>query len=601
MQEGHYGRWLRGRLAARGDAPAFMFKRGDAWSSWTWAEVARKIEGAARAFAALGVEEGGRVGLFSPNRPEWTVADVGALTARCVPVPIYPTSTVRQAAFIVQDAAIEVLFAGGADHYAKARELMAQCPSLKALVVFDPSVPVDDDGKSMTFEAFLRLGEGEGAGREVEARLARGGSEDVLTIIYTSGTTGEPKGVVLTHASLMACFEAHEGRLPPTGPGDVSLCFLPLSHVFERCWTYYGLHCGMTNAYLEDPKQVAGALQEIRPTVMCAVPRFYEKIHGAVMARLQAAPTAKRVLFRWAFKVGAETSERRRMGLSPGLGLGLRHRLADRLVLKKIRDLTGGRVRFFPCAGAPLSPEIEAFFHAAGLFVAQGYGLTETTATVSVHEWRNFRFGTVGKPLPGVEVRIGEENEVQVRGATVMREYYRRPEETAAAFVDGWFRTGDAGEIDAEGRLVITDRLKDLFKTSGGKYVAPQAVETALMGDPLVEQVAVIGDRRKFVTALVVPNFAALEEWAASRGVVWSTREDLLAHPEVHAVYERRIARRTADMAPHEHVKRFTLLDREFSQEDGELTPTLKVRRKEVAERYNEVIEAMYEEAPCAP
>jgi long-chain acyl-CoA synthetase len=599
MDERHYARRILASLASRGDAPAFLFKEEGLWKNWTWGEVGRKVEAAARGLVALGVSEGGRVGILSPNRPQWTVADVGALAARCVPVPIYPTSTLKQARFIVEDAGVEVLFAGGAAQLPTALELKATCASLRAVMVLDPAVETEGGRDYLSFEAFLRLG-GEAEGREVDRRLACAGPDDVLTIIYTSGTTGEPKGVVLTHANLLACFEAHEGRLPPTGPEDISLCFLPLSHVFERCWTYFVLHRGVVNAYLEDPKQVAEALREVRPTVMCAVPRFYEKVHGAVMAKVQAAPRPRRALFRWAVRVGAEAAERRREGRNLGPWLSLRHRTADRLVLRKIRDLTGGRVRFFPCAGAPLSPEIEAFFHAAGLFVAQGYGLTETTATVSVHEWRGFRFGTVGKPLPGVEVRIGEGGEVQVRGATVMREYYRRPQETAAAFVDGWFRTGDAGEIDGEGRLVITDRLKDLIKTSGGKYVAPQAVETALMGDPLVEQVAVIGERRKYVTALIVPNFAALEEWAAARGVSWSTRTDLLTHPEVKAVYERRIARRTADLAPHEKIKRFTLLEREFSQEAGELTPTLKVRRKEVAERYGPAIAAMYEDGPEA-
>ncbi len=600
MEERHLGQALLRRLEERGEEPAFRFLDGGGWTRWGWSRVREKTMAAARALAALEIPEGGRVAIFSPNRPEWTLCDVGALFARCVPVPIYPTSTPGQARYLLNDAGCRVCFAGGADQYRKALEAAESLPDLRYIVVFDPSVPLGDDGRSLSFEAFLRRGEAAGTEEEVRRRLARGSADDLLTLIYTSGTTGEPKGVMLTHGNVLASFAAHEGRLPPTGPGDVSLCFLPLSHVFERCWTYYNLYRGVENAYLEDPKQVAAALPAVRPTVMCAVPRFYEKVYGAVMTKVQAAPLPRRALFRWALRVGAEAAERRRLGEGLGPWLGLRHRLADGLVLKKLRALTGGRVRFFPCAGAPLATEIERFFDAAGMFVAYGYGLTETTATVSVHELRGFAYGTVGKPLPGVEVRIGEGGEILVRGATVMKGYFHKPEETAAAFVDGWFRTGDAGELDAEGRLVVTDRLKDLIKTSGGKYVAPQAVEMALLGDPLFEQVAVIGERRKYITALIVPNFPALQEWAEARGITCPDRESLLAHPEVKAVYERRIRRRSQELAPFERIQRFALLPQEFSQEAGELTPTLKVKRKEVERRYAGLIETLYAEEPCA-
>jgi long-chain acyl-CoA synthetase len=599
MEERHLGQALLRRFQERGEEPAFRFLDGDRWRRWGWNRVREKSLAVAGALAALEVPEGGRVAIFSPNRPEWTLSDVGALFARCVPVPIYPTSTPKQARYILADAGCRICFAGGADPYRKALEAAESLPDLQHIVVFDGSVPLENDGRSLSFEAFLRRGEAAGAAEAVRKRLDRGSAEDLLTIIYTSGTTGEPKGVMLTHGNILASFAAHEGRLPPTGPGDVSLCFLPLSHVFERCWTYYNLFRGVENVYLEDPKRVIEVLGAVKPTVMCAVPRFYEKVYGAVMTKVQAAPRPRRILFRWALRVGEEVADRRRTGGKIPPWLGLRYRLADGLVLKKLRSLTGGRVRFFPCAGAPLAPEIERFFDAAGMFVAYGYGLTETTATVSVHEWRGFAYGTVGKPLPGVEVRIGEGGEIQVRGATVMKGYFNKPAETAEAFVDGWFRTGDAGELDAEGRLVVTDRLKDLIKTSGGKYVAPQAVEMALLGDPLFEQVAVIGERRKFITALIVPNFPALKEWAQARGIACPDRESLLAHPEVKAVYERRIRRRSQDLAPFERIQRFALLSREFSQEAGELTPTLKVKRKEVERRYADLIETLYAEEPC--
>ncbi|HMM36889.1 MAG TPA: long-chain fatty acid--CoA ligase, partial [Thermoanaerobaculia bacterium] len=360
------------------------------------------------------------------------------------------------------------------------------------------------------------LTRGRTAGREDEitARLSRATPDDLLTLLYTSGTTGEPKGVMLPHSAFTVTCAYHDLRLPPIGPDDVSLCFLPLSHIFERAWTFYILYRGAVTAYCEDPKKVSEVLPQVRPTLMCAVPRLYEKAYTKIQEKVRSSSSAKRALFRWAIGTGHAVSLRRRAGETVPQLLALRHALADRLVLEKIRAAFGGRPRLFPCAGAPLAPEIEEFFHSVGVFVCQGYGLTETTATVTCHDPSRFHVGTVGSPLPGVEVRISEEGEVLVKGRTVMKGYWNRPEETAAVFRDGWFRTGDAGEICEDGTLKITDRIKDLIKTAGGRYVAPQHVETTIGADPLVEQVAVIGEGRSYVTALVVPAFEALEKWA---------------------------------------------------------------------------------------
>jgi long-chain acyl-CoA synthetase len=330
---------------------------------------------------------------------------------------------------------------------------------------------------------------------------------------------------------------------------------------------------------------------------MCAVPRFYEKIYAAVFSRLSDAPALRRKLFHWAVGIGARAGLYRKDGRRVPTALALQHAVADRLVLKKIRDLVGGRIKFFPCAGAPLSREIEEFFWAAGIFICYGYGLTETCATVSCHEPRGFKFGTVGKPLPGVRVRIGDNDEILIQGPTVMRGYYRKPTATAEVFADGWLRTGDAGRLDGEGYLSITDRIKDLIKTSGGKYVPPQAIEAAMGSDVLVEQVAVIGDQRRFVAALIVPSFPALEAWARSKGLAFSSREELIRHPDVLRLYQERIDAQNAELARHEQIKKFTLLATEFTVEGGEVTPTMKIRRRRVAEKYRDAIEAMYAES----
>jgi long-chain acyl-CoA synthetase len=595
VRPGHLALLFRDRVAKYDDRVALRHKRGGDWLGISWREVGERADVVARALVDLGLPEQSNVAICSPNRPEWTLADLGILTARLVSVPIYPTSSPAQMAYILQETSAAVLFAGGAGELEKALAAAPLCPALKKIVVLDPEVRAEGD-RVCGFEALLEQGRRSTCAPEVEARLSRAAAEDLLTIIYTSGTTGEPKGVMLTHANLLAAFAAHDGRLKNPNEGDLSLCFLPLSHVFERCWTYYALNVGMTNHYLEDPTQIAQALQEVRPTILCCVPRLFEKVYAGLQGLLQEAPPLKRKLFHWSVGVGREAAVFRRRGEPLPAGLSLKHRVADALVLKKIRGIFGGRVKFLPCAGAPLAPELEEFFDAAGLFIAHGYGLTETSATVSCHEVRGYRPGTVGKPLPGVEVKISHEGEILVRAGTVTKGYYKKPEATEEAFVDGWFRTGDIGSLDPDGCLRITDRLKDLIKTAAGKYVAPQQLEMAVAGDPFVEHVFVLGDRRRFVTALIVPNFEVLEKFAQASGIGAESREALCAHPGVLALYRERVDARTKDLARHEQIKRFALLPRPFTIEEGDLTPTLKVMRRRVAEKHATLIESLYAE-----
>lgn len=593
MPEPNLAKMIRARTERYGDRTALRYKQDGRWSEVSWQERGRRIDEAACALLALGVKEGENVAIFSPNRAEWSEADYAILSVRAVSVPIHATDTARQAKYILDETQTRVVFVGSQAHYDRVLELWPESSFLERVVVFDPSVELRGEARSLPWDAFVALGQGSALRKELSERLERIAPSDLATIIYTSGTTGEPKGVMLDHANFTAAFVAHDSRLD-VSEDDVSMCFLPLSHVFERTWSFYCVHRGLTIAMADHPANIVTCLQEARPTVMCAVPRFYEKIHGTVFDKLERAPRHRKWMFRRALAVGARVATLRREGRPVPAGLRLAHAVAQKLVLKKLQAICGGRIRFFPCAGAPLSRHIEEFFQAAGLHVVMGYGLTETTATVSCHDRTGFIPGTVGRPIDGVEVRIGEGGEIQVRGETVMRGYYRKPAATAEVTTgDGWFRTGDAGTFE-DGILTITERIKDLMKTSCGKYVAPQLIETTLGNDHYIEQVSVIGDLRKYVTALVVPAFEALEDWARTHGVAFGSREELVAKPEIHSFYEKRIAQRQQDLADHEKVKRFRLLPHAFSQEAGEITASLKLRRKFILEKYRTIIDSLY-------
>jgi long-chain acyl-CoA synthetase len=581
------------RIDKHPDRTALRYPRDGQWHEITWQGLGEQIRAAAGALLASGVREGERVGIFSQNCPEWIVADHAILSLRGVTVPIYATGTARQAEYLVDDAEIGILFVGAREQLDKTLAIHGSSPRLRRIVVFDERIPLDGIPRAIHFRAFLAEGRGAGGDAEREARLARASADDLATLIYTSGTTGEPKGVMLHHSTFQHCFAAHQQRLE-VSDADISLCFLPLSHIFELAWCRFALNQGMLVSCCDDTAKIVEHLQHERPTIMCAVPRFYEKIYAAIFEKLETAPPAKRRLFHWAIATGEQAQRLLREERPLPLLLKLRHRIAEKLVLRKLQGIVGGRIRFFPCAGAPLSQRIEAFFHAAGIPIAYGYGLTETCATVTCHEKFHFRPGTVGKPIPGVQVRIGEGGEIQVKGPTVTTGYYRKPEATAEAFTaDGWFRTGDAGLIE-EGYLSITDRIKDLMKTSGGKYIAPQLIETLIGNDFYVDQVSVVGDLRQYVTALIVPAFDALEEYARQRGIPFSSREELIERPEILQFYEMRVRENTRELARYETVKKFRLLARPFTQEAGEITPTLKLRRRAIAEKYRDVIEKMY-------
>ena len=548
----------------------------------------------------LGVEPQDMLAIFAPNCPETLVTDFGAYANRAVPVSLYATSSPEQVRYILRDAAARMAFVGEQRHYDVVRSIASECPALERIVCFDASIKLDeDDTTSMRWADFIALGEAASQMcRDVVAeRTAAASPDDIFTLIYTSGTTGEPKGAVLPHSCMNAAVRIHRERLTMLSDADTSLCFLPLSHIFEKAWTYYCLDLGMRVAINRDPREVQRSLRQVRPTCMCSVPRFWEKVYTAVQEKIGGMTGLKRWMVDRALRVGAERNLRyARRGLKAPWLLEKQYAFFDKKVFAPMRRVIGvDRGNIFPTAGAPLSDNIVEFLHTCGINIVIGYGLSETTATVSCYPAVNWEVGTVGTVMPDVQVRIGEQDEILVKGPTVMRGYYNRPDDTAKAFTaDGWFRTGDAGRIDENGAIVLTERIKDLFKTSNGKYIAPQAIESRLGEDRYIEQVAVIGDRRKYVSAIIVPAFEALKEYARSRRIKFRSLDDLVQNEEIRNFIAERIERLQKGFAGFEKIKKFTLLPREFSIETGELTNTLKLRRAIINALYADQIEAMY-------
>ena len=551
------------------------------------------MDGCARALIRGGHQPGEMVGIYARNMPEWTQADLGILAARGVSVPIYPTSAPDQVSYIVRDARIGVLFAGEQPQFDRALELLS-AGEISRIVALDERVDLRGCRQACHFQRFVAQGDHLPSEQEQRRREALYRMDDLLTLIYTSGTTGEPKGVMLDFANIAACFDMHDRRLD-VGERDVSLCMLPLSHVFERIWTYYVLCRGAENVYIRDPQQVMDVIEEIRPTVMCAVPRLYEKAYAAIQARVAKAPPLRRALFAWATRVGTQVVASRQTGSSLPLLLSVQRALADRLVFRALRGRFGGRTRLLPVAGARLGDEVNLFFQAMGFNIKYGYGLTETTATVCCYEDARFTLGSIGTPLDGIAVKLGERNELLVRAPTVMRGYYNKPDATRAVMTDdGFLRTGDAGDVDAEGNIYFVERIKELMKTSYGQYVAPQLVEGMLGKDPFIDQIAVVADARHFVSALIVPSFESLEEYARSINLQYRSKTELLRHSAVVEFFEARIQALQQELARFQQVKKFTLLPRAFSVEMGELTPTMKLRRSIIEANYRDEIDGMY-------
>ncbi|WP_428773060.1 AMP-dependent synthetase/ligase [Vibrio sp.] len=586
---------IREQIAQGGHRTALKHRVAGVWQSISWQQFGDQIDTLSLALLAHGIGVQDKVGLFANNMPEWTIADLASLQVRAATVPVYPTNTAAQAAYILDNADVRVLFVGEQGQFDAAVAMFDQCPTLELVVAMSDDVDIGNYPFASNWHTFLSKAQ-EVYRPELMTRLSDARMDDLLTLIYTSGTTGQPKGVMLDYANIGAQLLGHDQRLS-LSRDDISLCFLPLSHVFERAWTFYVLYRGATNCYLQDTMAVRDALSEVRPTVMCAVPRFYEKIFSAIHEKVAKAPFIRKALFTWAVNMGAKVAQCQQQQQTPSWLLSRAHRLADKLVLSKIRLLLGGRINFMPCGGAKLDETIGRFFHALGINVKLGYGMTETTATVSCWDDLGFNPDSIGTTMPGAEVKIGAENEILVRGPMVMRGYYKMPQETAASFdSQGFLKTGDAGHIDDHGNLFITDRIKELMKTSGGKYIAPQMIEGTLGKDHYIEQIAVIADTRKFVSALIVPCFDTLEEYAKELNIKYHDRLELIKHHQVVEMFESRVNELQKELARFEQVKRFKLLPKAFSMDEGELTPTQKLRRKVINDKYQDEIEEMYSE-----
>lgn len=589
----HFIHRVRSQAKTLANRTALRYFKDNNWLSISWSDFQQQIDQISLALLANHIDIQDKIGIFSHNMPRWTITDIGALQVRAVTVPIYATNTAKQAQFIINNADIKIIFVGDQEQYDQVLEIVDECPKLEKIVAMKSTIHLHEHAKACHWQDFIEMAD-EQYQAELQQRLDGKCLEDLFTLIYTSGTTGEPKGVMLDYANLAHQLNAHDQALK-VDDTDVSLSFLPLSHIFERAWVAYVLHRGATNCYIEDTNQVRSALTEIRPTLMCAVPRFYEKIYTAILDKVHNAPKLRQWIFYWAMAVGRQHFDALAKGQKIGFLLKQQYALANKLVLGKLRALLGGRIRMMPCGGAKLEPTIGLFFHSIGLNIKLGYGMTETTATVSCWDDFHFNANSIGRLMPGAEVKIGENNEILVRGGMVMKGYYKKSQETAEAFTaDGFLKTGDAGEFDAKGNLYITDRIKELMKTSNGKYIAPQVLESKIGKDKFIEQIAIIADAKKYVSALIVPCYAALEEYAKQVNIKYQDRLELLKHSEILQMLEQRINELQKELAGWEQIKRFTLLPQAFSTQLEEITPTLKLRRKVILQRYQAQIEAMY-------
>jgi long-chain acyl-CoA synthetase len=573
---------------------AFIYKDRGSYVAVSCREVLSRVHNIALSLNALDCGDGDRIAILSETRLEWAIADLAILGAGCVDVPIYSTMPATQIEYILRDSRARAVFVSGAAQLEKVLSMRHDLPDLEHIFTFDSGSSVPG---VLSLEALSERGASLPNPPSFEEMAAAIEPTDVASIIYTSGTSGEPKGAVLTHGNFVSNTIA-AASVFELGPADTCLSFLPLSHAFERTAGYYTmLYRGVSIAYAESIDTVPQNMIEVKPTVMCSVPRLYEKMYARIMQTVTSGPLLKKYLFFWALGVGRKQVAAGLSGRVPW-GLSVRSAIANKLVFSRLRERTGGRIRFFVSGGAPLAREIAEFFYAAGLPILEGYGLTETSPVVAANTFAAFRFGTVGKPFPGVEVRVAEDGEILVRGPNVMQGYYGNPGATALAIVDGWFHTGDIGAIDEDGFLSILDRKKDIIVTSGGKKIAPQPIENAIKSSKYIAQAVLVGNGRNFVSAIIVPNFDNLRRFARAVKIPFADIQSLLSNPIVRAKIEREIERKSAGLARFELIKKFILLDQDFSIEMNELTPTLKVKRAAIEKKYRRQIDALYEEGP---
>ena len=575
---------------------AFRSKVGGAWVPITHRQALERVQAISLGLRELGIKPGDKVAIVSENRPEWALSDYACLTARATDVPIYPTLTAKQTEYILRDSESVAVFVSTAAQLDKVLEVKGNLSGLKYVIVYDSAAVAQRRG-----EGIVSLEAVEAKGRAAAPKHPKWKAEaldaqpdDLATLIYTSGTTGDPKGVMLSQYNIWSNVQAVL-QMIPIGGGDECLSMLPLSHSYERMVDYTLFQAGVIINFAESFDTVAANLGEVKPTVVLSVPRLYEKVYARVLENALSGSAIKRKIFFWAKRAGEQWATLSLAGLPIPGGLKLKKKIADRLVFSKLRARTGGRIRFFVSGAAPLSADIAKFFYSAGLPIIEGYGLTESSPVLTLNPLDRIKLGTVGRAIPGVELKIAQDGEILARGPNIMKGYFKLPEATAETVdADGWLHTGDIGELDSDGYLKITDRKKELLKTAGGKYIAPQPIELAVRRNKFVANAMMYGDRRKFPLILIVPNFDNLERWAQERGLTYATRAELLRMPDVQAKVEREVMSMLHDLAKFETPKKVLLLENDFTIESGELTPTLKVKRRVVEQRHKNLIDAAY-------
>ena len=584
-----------------GNKTAMMYQDfgGTEWKTVSWNTFADKVKQVSNALLNLGLKPKDKIAVFSQNCVQYLYTDFGAYGIRVISIPFYATSSEQQIQYMINDGEVRVVFVGEQEQYDKAHRIFAVCPTLERIVVFDHSVRISThDPNTLYFDDFMKLGEGLPRQDEVEKLYSQANDVDICNILYTSGTTGTSKGVILTYGQYAAAFKANDACVP-VGENDRVIDFLPFTHIFERGWAYLALTEGAMLIVNTNPHNIQQAMRETHPTSMSSVPRFWEKVYQAVKAKIDRSSAVQQKMFYEAWKIGKKYNiDYLAAGRKPPLSLRLKYQVANKYVLSLVRAQIGlEHPNIFPTAGAYVSPEVEEFVHSIGICMIVGYGLTESLATVSCdHLSEGYTLGSVGRPIEGIQIKIGENDEILLKGPTITRGYYKRDSINAVSFdEDGFFHTGDSGYLK-DGELFLKERIKDLFKTSNGKYIAPQQIEALLLVDKFVDQAAVIADQRKFVSALIVPAYSQLEEWARDNGVSYSTIDELCAHPKVNAMMKERIDTLQQTLSHYEQIKRFTILPKPFSMESGELTNTLKLRRQVVNKNYKEFIDKMYED-----
>ena len=597
----HLSQLVHDQAAKYGDREVLIYRDfgGTEWQSMSWRQFSATVNQVSNALLNLGVKVQENLGVFSQNSVQYLFCDFGAWGIRAVTIPFYATSSEQQIKFMLADAKVRFLFVGEQDQYDKAHRVFPMCDTLERIIVYDRQVKLaEGDQSTMYFDDFLKLGDGLPRQSEVESRRREASMDDIANILYTSGTTGDSKGVILTCGQYHAAMVAN-GKCVPVGEDDRVLNFLPFTHIFEKGWKILCLTAGarlIVNTY---PQEVQQTMRQTHPTCMSSVPRFWEKVYMGVQEKIEAAGPVQRRLFRHAFEVGRKHNiEYLSKGRRPPMALRLEYEMINKTIFSLVRKELGlEHAHFFPTAGATVNPKVEEFVHAIGINMVVGYGLTESLATVSCnHLGEPWTVGSVGVPIEGISIRISDEGEVLLKGPTITRGYYNRDDLTRQAFTeDGYFRTGDSGYLSG-GELFLKERIKDLFKTSNGKYIAPQMIESKILVDKYVDQIAIIADQRKFVSALIIPVYPLLEEYARAHGIAFESREDLCQNQQIHDMMMERIATLQQQLAHYEQIKRFTLLPHAFSLERGELTNTLKLKRRVLNENYKAQIDAMYAE-----